>query len=36
MGAMGNADDLVLLALSRTAMQMMFQACEEFGTSNNA
>ena len=35
MGAMGYADDLVLLAPSRTAMQMMLQACEEFGTSNN-
>ena len=31
MGAMGYADDLVLLAPSRTAMQMMLQACEEFG-----
>ena len=35
MGAMGYADDLVLLAPSRTAMQLMLQACEEFGTSNN-
>ena len=35
MGAMGYADDLLLPAPSRTAMQMMFQACEEFGTSNN-
>ena len=35
MGSMGYADDLVLLILSRTAMQMMLQACEEFGTRNN-
>ena len=35
MGAMGYADDLVLLIHSRTAMQMMLQACEEFGTRNN-
>ena len=32
---MGYADDLLLPAPSRTAMQMMFQACEEFGTRNN-
>ena len=35
MGAMGYADDLVLLAPSRTAMQMMLQACEEFGARYN-
>ena len=35
MGAMGYADDLVLLAPSRTAMQMMLQGCEDFGTRNN-
>ena len=35
MGAMGYADDLVLLAPTRTAMQMMLQACEDFGTRNN-
>ena len=35
MGAMGYADDLVLLAPSRTAMQMMLQACEDFGSRNN-
>ena len=35
MGAMGYADDLVLLAPSRTAMQLMLQACEDFGTNNN-
>ena len=35
MGAMGYADDLVLLAPTRTGMQMMLQACEEFGTRNN-
>ena len=35
MGAMGYADYLVLLAPSRTAMQLMLTACEEFGTSNN-
>ena len=28
MGAMGYADDLVLLAPSRMAMQMIFKACE--------
>ena len=32
---MGYADDLVLLAPSRTAMQMMLQACEDFGSRNN-
>ena len=35
MGAMGYADDLVLLAPTRTGMQMMLKACEEFGSSNN-
>ena len=35
MGAMGYADDLVLLAPSRTAMQLMLRACEEFGMKNN-
>ena len=35
MGAMGYADDLALLAPSRTAMQMMLTACEEFGRKNN-
>ena len=35
MGAMGYADDLVLLAPSRTAMEMMLQACEDFGARNN-
>ena len=35
MGAMGYADDLVLLAPTRTAMQMMLKACEDFGTKNN-
>ena len=35
MGALGYADDLVLLAPSRTAMQLMLDACEEFGTRNN-
>ena len=35
MGAMGYADDLVLIAPSRTAMQMMLQACEDFGSRNN-
>ena len=35
MGAMGYAYDLLLPAPSRTAMQMMFQACEEFGNRNN-
>ena len=35
MGALGYADDLVLLAPSRTAMQLMLKACEEFGTRNN-
>ena len=35
MGAIGYADDLVLLAPSRTAMQMMLQVCEEFGARNN-
>lgn len=35
MGAMGYADDLVLLAPTRTAMQMMLQTCEDFGTKNN-
>ena len=32
---MGYADDLVLLAPSRTAMQLMLQAFEDFGTNNN-
>ena len=31
MGGMGYADDLVLLSPSRTAMQIMLQACEKFG-----
>ena len=35
MGAMGYADDLVLLAPSRSAMQLMLDACEDFGTRNN-
>ena len=35
MGAMGYCDDLVLLAPSRTAMQLMLKACEEFGVQNN-
>ena len=35
MGAMGYADDLVLLAPTRTAMEMMLKACEDFGTRNN-
>ena len=35
MGAMGYADDLVMLAPSRTAMQLMLTACEEFGAENN-
>jgi hypothetical protein len=35
MGAMGYADDLVLLAPTRTAMQMMLKECEDFGTRNN-
>ena len=35
MGAICYADDLVLLAPSRSAMQLMLQACEEFGGDNN-
>ena len=35
MGAMGYADDLVLLAPTRTAMEMMLKACEDFGAKNN-
>ena len=35
MGAMGYADDIVLLAPCRTAMEMMLTACEEFGCENN-
>ena len=35
MGAIGYADDLVLLAPFRTAMQMMLQVCVEFGARNN-
>ena len=35
MGALGYADDLVLLAPSRIAMQLMLDACEEFGAKNN-
>ena len=35
MGAMGYADDLVLLAPSRTAMEMMLRSCEEFAKVNN-
>ena len=35
MGAMGYADDLVLLAPTRTAMELMLKACEEFGKRNN-
>ena len=35
MGALGYADDLVLLAPSRTAMQLMLNTCEEFATKNN-
>ena len=35
MGAMGYADDLVLLAPTRTAMEMMLKACEDFGKRNN-
>ena len=35
MGALGYCDDLVLLAPSRPAMQLMLEACEKFGTKNN-
>ena len=35
MGACGYADDLVLLAPSRSAMQLMLSACEQFGARNN-
>ena len=35
MGAAGFADDVILLAPSRVAMQMMLTVCQEFGTKNN-
>ena len=35
MGAFGYADDLVLLAPSRTAMQLMLKSCEEFAIKYN-
>ena len=35
MGAAGFADDVILLAPSRTAMQLMLKVCQEFGVSNN-
>ena len=35
MGALGYADDLVLLAPSRTAMQLMLDVCQDFGKKNN-
>ena len=35
MGAMGYAADLVLLAPSRTAMNLILKSCEDFGTRNN-
>ena len=35
MGAIGYADDLVLLAPTRTGMEMMLKACEDFGMKNN-
>ena len=35
MGARGYADNLVLLAPCRTAMEMMLSACQEFGSQNN-
>ena len=35
MGAAGFADDVILLAPSRAAMQLMLKVCQEFGTRNN-
>ena len=35
MGAAGFADDVILLAPSRAAMQLMLTVCQEFGTRNN-
>ena len=34
-GALGYADDLVLPAPSRTAMQLMLDVCQDFGKKNN-
>ena len=35
MGGLGYADNFVLLAPSRTAMQLMLKTCEGFGSRNN-
>ena len=35
MGALWYADDLVLLAPSRTALQLMLNVCQDFGSKNN-
>ena len=35
MGAAGFADDVILLAPSRAAMQLMLEVCQEFGVRNN-
>ena len=34
MGEMGYSDDLVLPATTKTAMEMMLEACEDFGMMN--
>ena len=34
-GALGYADDLVLPAPSRTAMQLVLDVCQDFGKKNN-